>query len=133
MASLVTSSFRTVSRRFHASAAVNWQIPERLAEIPESMDPNFFNMVEYYFHKACSIAEPTLMEDMASSSIEARQSSDEKTKSKVHGILRIIEPCAHILETNFPVQRDDGNVEIVTAYRAQHSHHRTPCKVRFET
>ncbi len=47
---------------------------------------------------------------------------------QVHGILRIIEPCAHVLEFTFPVQRDDGSIEVVTAYRAQHSHHRAPCK-----
>ncbi len=42
--------------------------------------------------------------------------------------MRIIEPCAHVLEVNIPLQRDDGSFEMVTGYRAQHSHHRTPCK-----
>merc|ERR1719230_2036508 len=56
-----------------------------------------------------------------------RTSRDEKLK-KAHGILRIIEPCAHVIEINFPLQRDDGNYEMITGYRAQHSHHRSPCK-----
>merc|ERR1719351_297065 len=47
---------------------------------------------------------------------------------KAHGILKIIEPCAHVLEMNFPLQRDDGTFEMINAYRAQHSHHRSPCK-----
>ena len=38
-----------------------WTIPERLQQIPESEDPNFFNMVEYYFHKACILAEDNLV------------------------------------------------------------------------
>ncbi len=53
----------------------------------------------------------------------------------MHGILSIIEPCSHVLEMNFPVQKDDGSIEIVTAFRAQHSHHRSPCKggIRYST
>ena len=40
------------------------------------------------------------------------------------GILKIIEPCAHVLEVNFPLQKDDGSYEMINGYRAQHSHHR---------
>ena len=38
-----------------------WQIPDRLAHIPDADNPNFFNMVEYYFHQACVLAEERLM------------------------------------------------------------------------
>ena len=54
--------------------------------------------------------------------------TEEEKKKKVHGILKIIEPCSHVLEVNFPVQLDDGSIEMVNGFRAQHSHHRTPCK-----
>ena len=49
--------------------------------------------------------------------------------------MKIIEPCAHVLEVNFPLQKDDGSFEMITGYRAQHSHHRTPCKggIRYST
>eukprot|EP00096_Caligus_rogercresseyi_P005621 TRINITY_DN21596_c0_g1_i1.p1 TRINITY_DN21596_c0_g1~~TRINITY_DN21596_c0_g1_i1.p1 ORF type:complete len:556 (+),score=182.87 TRINITY_DN21596_c0_g1_i1:89-1756(+) len=100
-----------------------WEIPERLAHIPDAEDPNFFNMVEYYFHKACVLSETSLKGELA----KQRLSEDAKHK-RVHGILKIIEPCSHVLELNFPLQRDDGSIEMITGYRAQHSHHRTPCK-----
>ena len=53
----------------------------------------------------------------------------------VAGIIKIIEPCAHVLEVNFPLQRDDGSFEMINGYRAQHSHHRSPCKggIRYST
>jgi hypothetical protein len=44
-----------------SSVAGSWAIPERLQNIPEADDPNFFNMVEYYFHKACILAEDNLV------------------------------------------------------------------------
>ena len=45
---------------------------------------------------------------------------DESVKRmKVHGILKIIEPCNYVLEVNFPLQRDDGSYEMITGYRAQ--------------
>ena len=100
-----------------------WAIPERLAGVPTADDPSFFNMVEYYFHKACILGEPRFMELMKRMRI-----SEEEKRKKVHGILKIIEPCAHVLEVNIPLQRDDGTYEMITGYRAQHSHHRTPCK-----
>ena len=81
-------------------------------------------MVEYFFHKACILSEDRLIDlDMKN----VRATREEKAK-KAHGILKIIEPCAHVLEVNFPLQRDNGTYEMITGYRAQHSHHRSPCK-----
>merc|ERR1719510_573126 len=107
-----------------------WKIPERLQHIPDAEDPSFFNMVEYYFHKACVLGEPRFMQLMKRMRI-----SEEEKRKKVHGILKIIEPCAHVLEVNIPLLRDDGSYEMIAGYRAQHSHHRTPCKggIRYST
>ena len=41
--------------------SARWKIPERLEDIPEAENPLFFNMVEYYFHRACVVAEERLM------------------------------------------------------------------------
>jgi len=110
----------------HTSSPVQGVLtmPERLQHIPDAADPGFFEMVEYFFHKACILAEDKLIdEDMKM----VRSSREEKVK-KAHGILKIIEPCAHVLEVNFPLQKDDGSYEMINGYRAQHSHHRSPCK-----
>ena len=40
----------------------------------------------------------------------------------------MMKPCADVLSIMFPVKRDNGEFEIIQGYRAQHSHHRTPCK-----
>jgi len=111
---------------FHTSKSQNgakWKIPERLEGIPEAENPAFFNMVEYYYHRACVLAEERLIKDLAKLRI-----SEEDKRKKVHGILSIIEPCSHVLEVNFPLLRDDGTYEMIRGYRAQHSHHRSPCK-----
>merc|ERR1711970_543363 len=110
----------------HTSSPVQGVLtmPERLQHIPDAADPGFFEMVEYFFHKACILAEDKLIdEDMKM----VRSSREDKVK-KAHGILKIIEPCAHVLEVNFPLLRDDGTFEMINGYRAQHSHHRSPCK-----
>jgi len=99
-------------------------IPDRLKDVPEADDPGFFESVEYFFHKACVLAEDTLIDV----NMKPLRISREEKEKKCHGILRIIEPCAHVLEVNFPVLRDDGTYEMITGYRAQHSHHRSPCK-----
>lgn len=49
------------------------------------------------------------------------------------GILEQIKACNAIYSMRFPVKRDDGTIEVIEAYRVQHSHHKTPCKggIRF--
>lgn len=97
-------------------------IPDRLASIPDDEDPQFFNMVEYFFHRGWQILEDKLVEEM-----KGKMTVEEKRK-KVKGILGIIQPCHNVLEISFPLKRDNGEYEMITGYRAQHSQHRTPCK-----
>jgi glutamate dehydrogenase (NAD(P)+) len=49
------------------------------------------------------------------------------------GILEQIKECNAVYRMKFPIKRDDGSIEVIEAYRAQHSHHKTPCKggIRF--
>jgi len=118
-----SSSSLHTSAQSSSSATEKWKIPERLLGIPNADDPQFFNMVEYYFHKACVLAEERLVGQLSKMRI-----TEEDKRKKVHGILSIIEPCAHVLEVTLPLQKDNGEFEMITGYRAQHSHHRTPCK-----
>ncbi|XP_053670931.1 glutamate dehydrogenase, mitochondrial isoform X6 [Anopheles nili] len=103
------------------------QIPERLKDVSTAANPRFFDMVEYFFHRACQICEDKLVEDM-----KGRTSMEEK-KKKVKGILMLMQPCDHIIEIAFPLRRDSGDYEMITGYRAQHCTHRTPTKggIRF--
>jgi glutamate dehydrogenase (NAD(P)+) len=49
------------------------------------------------------------------------------------GILEQIKECNSVYQIKFPVRMDDGHIEVIEAYRVQHSHHKTPCKggIRF--
>ncbi len=51
-----------------------------------------------------------------------------------HGVLEQIKQCNSVYRMHFPVKIGE-NVEVVKAYRVQHSHHKTPCKggIRFST
>ncbi len=43
-------------------------------------------------------------------------------------LLRQIQACNAIYHVSFPLRRDDGSLEVIQAWRAQHSHHRLPTK-----
>ncbi|MBD0297449.1 MAG: Glu/Leu/Phe/Val dehydrogenase, partial [Flavisolibacter sp.] len=49
------------------------------------------------------------------------------------GILEQIKACNAVYQMKFPVRMDDGRIEVIEAYRVQHSQHKTPCKggIRF--
>lgn len=49
------------------------------------------------------------------------------------GILEQIKACNSVYRMRFPIKRDNGTIEVMEAYRVQHSQHKTPCKggIRF--
>uniref|UniRef100_A0A0U1YX92 glutamate dehydrogenase [NAD(P)(+)] n=1 Tax=Helice tientsinensis TaxID=72983 RepID=A0A0U1YX92_9EUCA len=116
-----TTSPNQQPRRWHGDSERH-QIPDRLQYIPDAEDPSFFEMVEYFFHRGCQVVEDQLVDEM-----KERISLEEKW-NKTGGILKIMEPCHHVLEVAFPVKRDYGTYEMLHGYRAQHSLHRTPTK-----
>ena len=50
-----------------------------------------------------------------------------------NGILEQIKACNSVYRINFPIKRDNGTIEVMEAYRVQHSQHKSPCKggIRF--
>lgn len=49
------------------------------------------------------------------------------------GLLEQIKVCNSIYSMRFPVKMEDGRIEVIEAYRVQHSQHKSPCKggIRF--
>jgi glutamate dehydrogenase (NAD(P)+) len=49
------------------------------------------------------------------------------------GLLDQIKYCNAVYRMRFPARRDDGSIEVIEAWRAEHSHHRLPTKggIRF--
>jgi glutamate dehydrogenase (NAD(P)+) len=43
-------------------------------------------------------------------------------------LLANIKACKNLFYTSFPFKRDDGRIEVMHAWRAEHSHHKLPCK-----
>jgi glutamate dehydrogenase (NAD(P)+) len=44
------------------------------------------------------------------------------------GILSQMRACDHVYRFAFPIRRDDGRVEVIHGWRAEHSHHKLPTK-----
>jgi len=70
----------------------------------EHEEPRFLEMVKMHFDTA------------------AKYSKVDK------GLLKVIRECNTAIRFNIPLKRDNGELEVLTCYRAQHSHHRLPCK-----
>ena len=49
------------------------------------------------------------------------------------GLLAQIRECNSVYRLTFPLKRDDGSIEVIEAWRAEHSHHKLPTKggIRF--
>ena len=44
------------------------------------------------------------------------------------GVMQQVRSCNAVYRVTFPVRGDDGELRVVEAYRAEHSHHRLPTK-----
>ena len=66
-------------------------------------------------------------------SVERSFDKASKFTSWEQGILEQIKACNSIYSIRFPVKMDDGHIEVIEAYRVQHSQHKSPCKggIRF--
>jgi len=82
----------------------------------------FMDSVSKFYDRAAGLVEHRLAD-----SLDDKMTRDEKL-SVVRGILGIIKPCNSVLGMSFPIKRDNGHYVTVDGWRAQHSHHRTPCK-----
>jgi len=98
----------------------------------KSDNPNYFEMVGMFFDKGAKLVEDKLVQSVNkpidTKSRKALKKNIEQQRMKVQGIFRIMRPCNHVLQVTFPLKRDNGEYEIITGYRAQHSQHRTPSK-----
>jgi glutamate dehydrogenase (NAD(P)+) len=58
------------------------------------------------------------------------RSFDEAAAHTSHpkGLLEKIKQCDYVCRMAFPVRRDDGTVDVIHAWRAEHSHHKLPTK-----
>jgi glutamate dehydrogenase (NAD(P)+) len=90
--------------------------------VPEKQ-AGFTDTVDKFFDRA-----GTLCESRLAAGIRDKSLTEEQKLIIVRGILSMLKPCNTILGMSFPIKRDNGQFINVQAWRAQHSHHRTPCK-----
>jgi len=66
-------------------------------------------------------------------SVEKSFDKAAKFTSWEKGLLEQIKACNSVYSMRFPVKMDDGRIEVIEAYRVQHSQHKSPCKggIRF--
>lgn len=89
-------------------------------------EPDFLEMVSIYADNAHALALEKLL---AQKTPPGKKALAPATREHhIRGILEIIKPTNNALEVTFPIKRDSGEIQLVSGYRAQHSHHRTPCK-----
>lgn len=127
MLSLAVRRYAHLTLRRCLSKAVVNDSEARLIDsrlpIEEQMDPSFFKSVEYYVDKGARVLEPKLM-----SQCHDPNMTEEEKKLLVQGIFAAIKPVNKVLYVAFPIRRDNGEFEMIEAWRAQHSEHRTPTK-----
>ena len=82
----------------------------RCFSVPGADEPSFIEQVNLYFNAA------------------AKHLTEVDPSSAPADLLEYIKVPKTVIKFNMPLRRDNGKIEVIEAYRAQHSYHRTPCK-----
>ena len=61
---------------------------------------------------------------------QVNDSFDKASRYTDHssGLLEQIKHCNNVYHISFPLKRDDGSIEVIQGWRAEHSHHKLPVK-----
>jgi len=95
---------------FKGAKALNPANIARCFSIPGADEPSFIEQVNLYFNQAGKF----LLE--------------KQPKLVTKDLLEVIKAPKTVIKFNMPLRKDDGTLEVIEAYRAQHSYHRVPCK-----
>lgn len=93
--------------RFSKNKQINYSTIKKFSTKENSLyaqEPNFLQMVKLYFDRAAThIDIPSYY-------------------------VNVIKNAKAVVRFNFPLVRDDGSIEVITAFRSQHSLHYLPTK-----
>ncbi|KRX80453.1 Glutamate dehydrogenase 2, mitochondrial [Trichinella sp. T6] len=98
------------------------QSNDRDLPIYEQNNPSYFEMVGYYCDRGMDVIESAMVNDVQGTAAQ------EERRRQIRGILRNIQSPNKVLYFTFPIRRDNGEFEIIEAWRCLHSEHKTPCK-----
>jgi glutamate dehydrogenase (NAD(P)+) len=100
------------------------EIKDHELPMDEQLNPSFFKMVEYFGDKGTEI----LISKLVDVEMKKLRTTKEEATKLVRGIFSTIKIPNKLLYVTFPIRRDNGEFEMIEAWRCQHSEHRTPCK-----
>ena len=95
---------------FKGAKALTPATVARCFAIPGADEPNFIDQTNQFFNHA------------------AQHLLEVSPKVVSKDLLEFIKAPKTVLKLNMPLRRDNGTLEVIEAYRAQHSYHRVPCK-----
>ena len=82
----------------------------RCFAIPGADEPSFIEQVNLYFNQA------------------GKHLLETQPNVVTKDLLEVIKAPKTVIKFNMPLRRDNGVLEVIEGYRAQHSYHRVPCK-----
>ncbi|KRY90740.1 Glutamate dehydrogenase, mitochondrial [Trichinella pseudospiralis] len=103
-------------RQFYTTAGLKQAISnvERTTTFGSVQEPTYFEMVEHFIDKSSRLVERRLREE--------KHLSLSELKFRL-GVLEKIKMPESVTKFSFPIVRDNGDVEMIHAWRCQHSRH----------
>lgn len=89
---------------------LNPSVVARCFSVPGADEPTFIEQTNLYFNEA------------------GKHLLKTQPKLITQDLLDVMRASKTTIKFNMPIERDNGKLEVIEAYRSQHSYHRVPCK-----
>jgi len=125
---LVSATARRATTPLQTAVRANSAVP--------ADEPSFYEMCEINYDMACKLVEDKLcaqavrsfdsMDNQARA--RAKHHNADTKLAEVKGIFAYMRKVNRLIQFNFPVRKENGDIVVIEGYRAQHSQHRLPTK-----
>lgn len=109
------SSFSAPKIQFYSTRSP-YEIPERYKNSFYLANAALFDQVGWFLHRAYEFCFPKLVKNLQ----EKENLTEKQATKKVQTTISMLEQCNSLIDVRFPIQRDNGDREIIRGFRAQH-------------
>lgn len=94
-----------------------YEMPQKYRDCFYLANASFFDSTHWFLHRAYEVVYGDLVEELKN---RKPHLSDDEADEKIRNTITLLEPVNTVVDTTYPIKRENGNFSLITAYRVHH-------------